>query len=42
LYYIFIIDKENIEIDEYNFGQLKIVDEIIMNDEKYEYLFSDL
>lgn len=41
-FYVFIIDKENIEIDKYNFEQLEIVDNTIMNDEKYEYSFRKL
>jgi hypothetical protein len=41
-YYIFVIDKENIEIDKYNFEQLEIVDNTIMNDEKYNKWFRDI
>lgn len=41
-FYVFIIDKENIEIDRYNFEQLEIVDNIIMNDKKYDYAFRDI
>ena len=42
LWYSLIFEKESIKIDEYNFNQLKIVDEIIKNDQKYDHGFRDL
>jgi hypothetical protein len=42
LWYSLIFEKESIKIDEYNFNQLESVDKIIMNDQKYDYVFKNL
>lgn len=42
LWSIYIIDKENIKVDEYNFNQLNFVNNIIINDEIYNKRFRNI